>query len=571
MTNIHVAADVLNNTVVEPGQTFSLNEKLGPRTAEKGYVKAPILVEDGFGEDYGGGVSQLTTTLYNAVFFGGYEDVSHTPHTFYISRYPMGREATVNYPSIDLKFRDDTSHGVLIRTYYSDTSITVTLLRRQRRPDRPRGEPPRVQAGADHRPAHHVSRQAGDRSHEHLCDRLSARERATLANRRDGLRRRVRSRDRPARQTAAPPSLPRPLSDAAEQDPGRHDPGHVDHADHEAKPQLPPHDGEVHADDQAQVAGVADHLTARTGPDHPPGNPDRDSAFPQPHRPTCRFPYGSVHSGGPGEGVWVEQDATRNARMRPRRRGNRPRLRRIQRRTRRRSRTIAVQSINATLSSGSPSRSAAPIVGVAATPTGHGYWRVARDGGVLTAGDAKFYGSAAGKPHDAIVGMAITPTGHGYWLVDRKGAVFRFGNAPVPRFDGGASAHPADRRHGRHTRRPGLLARRERRRHLRVQRAVPRLDRQHPAQQADRRHGRRHPTAAATGSSRATAASSRSTPRSAVRPATSGSTSRSSAWPRRRREPLHDGRQPTAGVFRFGTAPFYGRRSARAPAGPRSA
>jgi vancomycin resistance protein YoaR len=125
--NIHRAADVLNNTVVEPGQVFSLNGKLGPRTAEKGYVKAPILVSDGFGEDFGGGVSQLTTTLYNAVFFGGYEEVEHTPHQFYISRYPMGREATVNYPSIDLKFRDDTSHGILIRTAYSDTSITVTL------------------------------------------------------------------------------------------------------------------------------------------------------------------------------------------------------------------------------------------------------------------------------------------------------------------------------------------------------------------------------------------------------------------------------------------------------------
>src|SRR5205085_9294040 len=127
VTNIHLAANVLNNTVVEPGQTFSLNEKLGPRTPEKGYVKAPILVEDGFGEDYGGGVSQLTTTLYNAVFFGGYADAEHSPHHFYISRYPMGREATINYPSVDLKFRNDTTHGLLIRTSYSDTSITVTF------------------------------------------------------------------------------------------------------------------------------------------------------------------------------------------------------------------------------------------------------------------------------------------------------------------------------------------------------------------------------------------------------------------------------------------------------------
>ena len=125
--NIHLAADVLNNTVVEPGQTFSLNDKLGPRTPEKGYVKAPIIAEDGFGEDYGGGISQLTTTLFNAVFFGGYDDVDHSPHHYYISRYPMGREATIVFPYVDLKFKDDTKHGVLIRTSYSATAITVTF------------------------------------------------------------------------------------------------------------------------------------------------------------------------------------------------------------------------------------------------------------------------------------------------------------------------------------------------------------------------------------------------------------------------------------------------------------
>jgi vancomycin resistance protein YoaR len=125
--NIHLAADMLNNTVVEPGQVFSLNDTLGPRTPEKGYVKAPVIGDGEFVDDYGGGVSQLTTTLYNAVFFGGYEDVEHTPHSIYISRYPMGREATINYGVTDLKFRNDTSHGVLIRTAYSATSITVSF------------------------------------------------------------------------------------------------------------------------------------------------------------------------------------------------------------------------------------------------------------------------------------------------------------------------------------------------------------------------------------------------------------------------------------------------------------
>lgn len=124
VTNIHRAADLLNNTVVEPGEVFSLNDSIGPRTAERGFVLAPVIYGD-FSEDFGGGVSQLATTLFNAVFFGGYEDVSHRPHTIYISRYPMGREATVNYPSLDLKFRNDSEYGILIRTSYTSSSITV--------------------------------------------------------------------------------------------------------------------------------------------------------------------------------------------------------------------------------------------------------------------------------------------------------------------------------------------------------------------------------------------------------------------------------------------------------------
>ena len=124
--NIHRGADLLNNTVVEPGATFSLNDTIGPRTAERGFVVAPVFYGE-FTEDVGGGVSQLATTTFNAVFFGGYEDVYHKPHTIYISRYPMGREATVNYPTVDLKFRNDSKAGVLIRTSYSSTSITVTF------------------------------------------------------------------------------------------------------------------------------------------------------------------------------------------------------------------------------------------------------------------------------------------------------------------------------------------------------------------------------------------------------------------------------------------------------------
>ena len=128
VTNIHKAADTITGTIVEAGATFSLNDALGARTAEKGYVLAPgIGANLEFEDSVGGGVSQLSTTLYNATFFGCYQDVTHTVHALYISRYPMGREATLNYPSIDNKFRNDSHSGILIRTSYSDTSVTVSF------------------------------------------------------------------------------------------------------------------------------------------------------------------------------------------------------------------------------------------------------------------------------------------------------------------------------------------------------------------------------------------------------------------------------------------------------------
>lgn len=126
--NIRRAAEQVNNTVIEPGETFSLNAALGKRTAENGYFKAPVYSDaDGFFEDYGGGASQFSTTLFNAAFIGGYKDVTHTPHTIYISRYPKGREATLNWGSIDMAFKNDSNSGILIRTGLGTSSLSVTL------------------------------------------------------------------------------------------------------------------------------------------------------------------------------------------------------------------------------------------------------------------------------------------------------------------------------------------------------------------------------------------------------------------------------------------------------------
>ena len=125
--NIHRIADIVDGHVVLPGEVFDLNELVGPRDPERGFVPAPQILEGEFVDRIGGGISQFATTLFNAVFFAGLEDVEHSPHSYYISRYPPGREATLSYPEPDLIFRNDSPHGVLIDTSYTDTSVTVTF------------------------------------------------------------------------------------------------------------------------------------------------------------------------------------------------------------------------------------------------------------------------------------------------------------------------------------------------------------------------------------------------------------------------------------------------------------
>lgn len=125
--NIQLVADEVDGAVVLPGQTFSLNDYTGPRGTAQGYIEAPAIVDGRLVNEVGGGISQFATTLFNAVFFSGLEDVYHKTHSYYISRYPAGREATVFYGQVDLKFRNDSPYGVLIDTSHTDTSITVAF------------------------------------------------------------------------------------------------------------------------------------------------------------------------------------------------------------------------------------------------------------------------------------------------------------------------------------------------------------------------------------------------------------------------------------------------------------
>ncbi|HET9254363.1 MAG TPA: VanW family protein [Pseudonocardiaceae bacterium] len=125
--NIRRVAEQVNGAIVKPGDTFSLNSYTGPRTAATGYVDAGIIDHGRPSRGIGGGISQFATTLYNASYFAGLTDIEHKEHSFYISRYPAAREATVFEGAIDLKFRDDATTGILIQTAWTPASITVTL------------------------------------------------------------------------------------------------------------------------------------------------------------------------------------------------------------------------------------------------------------------------------------------------------------------------------------------------------------------------------------------------------------------------------------------------------------
>jgi len=127
VNNIHKMADLTRGVVMEPGERFSVNGHVGPRTRAKGFTSGGFINNGILEEAIGGGVSQYATTLFNAAFFGGLEIPEYQSHSLYISRYPYGREATLSFPKPDLVIENSTPYGVLIWPTYTPSSITVTL------------------------------------------------------------------------------------------------------------------------------------------------------------------------------------------------------------------------------------------------------------------------------------------------------------------------------------------------------------------------------------------------------------------------------------------------------------
>jgi vancomycin resistance protein YoaR len=125
--NIHHIADLIQGYVILPGETFSVNALIGPRTAANGFVKAHVIEDGVFAENFGGGISQFATTTFNTAFFAGLDLVEYQSHSLYISRYPYGREATLSFPAPDLKVHNNTPYGILVWPTYTDRSLTVSF------------------------------------------------------------------------------------------------------------------------------------------------------------------------------------------------------------------------------------------------------------------------------------------------------------------------------------------------------------------------------------------------------------------------------------------------------------
>jgi len=127
ISNVQRAAAKINGTLLGPGEQFDFDATVGRRTAENGFKTAPTIIAGKLEDTLGGGICQVATTLFNAVFFAGLEVTARTNHSLYISHYPMGRDATVSWGGPAFRFRNDTPHWLLIKSAASDSSLTFVI------------------------------------------------------------------------------------------------------------------------------------------------------------------------------------------------------------------------------------------------------------------------------------------------------------------------------------------------------------------------------------------------------------------------------------------------------------
>jgi vancomycin resistance protein YoaR len=125
--NVHLMADYIDGHVVKPGEVFSFNDSVGPRTEERGFREGQMIIGSLLVPSIGGGVCQTATTLFNNAYELGLPIVERHNHSFYISHYPLGRDATVSWGGPDFKFRNDLDSAILVKTRYTDSTLTFSF------------------------------------------------------------------------------------------------------------------------------------------------------------------------------------------------------------------------------------------------------------------------------------------------------------------------------------------------------------------------------------------------------------------------------------------------------------
>ena len=125
--NVHLMADYIDGTIIEPGEVFSFNKAVGPRTVERGFREGQMILGSLLLPAIGGGVCQTATTLFNNAFELGLPIVERHNHSWYISHYPIGRDATVSWGGPDFEFKNDLDSAILIKTSYTDATLTFTF------------------------------------------------------------------------------------------------------------------------------------------------------------------------------------------------------------------------------------------------------------------------------------------------------------------------------------------------------------------------------------------------------------------------------------------------------------
>jgi vancomycin resistance protein YoaR len=126
--NVGQAAKYMDGKILKPGEIFSMNETIKERTTKNGYVKGIYIGEGGrFDFGLGGGVSIITSATWNAAFYAGLERIEQRAHSVHIARYPAGLEATVSWPRLDLKFRNNTNNNILIKALAERDGITISM------------------------------------------------------------------------------------------------------------------------------------------------------------------------------------------------------------------------------------------------------------------------------------------------------------------------------------------------------------------------------------------------------------------------------------------------------------